>query len=125
MSKNEGPHGPQGTLVWCMRVRLCVCVCVCQLHSVMLLTTGGMPLYVKEFQNEGSLNHQMLGNLITAMIRFCELKTGFPVSFYERRNVTIMPNPGENCRLTPLLDRAHSSIEKLVKAVNKKRYFNL
>jgi hypothetical protein len=31
-----------------------------------------------------------------------------------------MPYPGWKCTSTPLLDRAHSSIEKLVKAVNKR-----
>ncbi len=46
-----------------------------------------------------------------------QISTGYVLRTSKR---TIMPFPGESCRLTPLLDRAHSSIEKLSKAVNKR-----
>ena len=46
-----------------------------------------------------------------------QLSTGYVLRTSKR---TIMPYPGWKRASTPLLDRAHSSIEKLVKAVNKR-----
>ena len=51
------------------------------------------------------------------MSALMQLSTGYVLRTSKR---TIMPYPGWKCTSTPLLDRAHSSIEKLVKAVNKR-----
>ena len=48
------------------------------------------------------------------MSALMQLSTGYVLRTSKR---TIMPYPGT---VVPLLDRAHSSIEKLVKAVNKR-----
>ena len=60
-----------------------------------MLTMGGVPLFSKDFRTDSlhidkeaengnvpvALNHQLFGSLITAMLHFCEIKVGMPVSF--------------------------------------------
>jgi hypothetical protein len=85
----------------------------CQLRNIIIMSTGGIILFSKDFVKHIS-NPSMLASLLTAMVTFSRAKTGLPTSYIEfssvALSVTINAEARVMCALvTDLVDGAYFS----------------